>query len=398
MTSPATIRELHAEMRTVFSEFQTDVLARIEEIKKGGAATGETEQKLDRMGKRLDELDVLMRRPLQAQGDESYQEAMEKKSRKSAFTKALKYSINSLSADERKLVQLAGPEDTKALSLGDDTLGGYLAPPEYVNDIIKTILQYSPIRSFAAVQQTTRHSIIVPTRTGTFAAAWVGETAQRSETTGLKYGHKEITTNELYAEVLISNQMLEDAAFDMDAQITMEAALQFQIAEGKAFVNGTAVGQPEGFMTNTSITSYVTGSASALTYAGMVTFVHALKTPYAVNATWFANRQTIGAVRNLVDSQNRPLWEPGMAPGNPPTIIGYPYAEVVDMPAIGASTYPMAFGDWKRAYQIVDRVQVVVQRLVEKYAETGQVAYLVRKRVGGLVTLPEAIIKLQCHT
>ena len=68
---------------------------------------------------------------------------------------------------------------------------------------------------------------------------------------------------------------------------------------------------------------------------------------------------------------------------------------MVDMPAIGSGNIAAVFGDFKRAYTIVDRVSMVVQILREKYAEQGQIAYLIRKRVGGQLTLAEAVIGLK---
>lgn len=290
------------------------------------------------------------------------------------------------------------------MSLNDDTLGGYLAPSEFVTTILKNSLVFSPIRGLAAVRQTSNRSIQIPKRTGTFTAAWVGETGTKTETTGLKYGREEIPTYEMYAEVIISTQEIEDAAFNMEEQIMMEASEQFGIAEGKAFLVGTSVNQPEGIMTNADIAYEPGTDASLLKFAGIVAIYHKLKTPYAANATWLLNRKTLGAIRSLVDGSNRPLWDPGNPSGyglvnpNPATILGAPYVECPDMDDVGANKFPIAFGDWRRAYMIVDRVNMVVQRLVEKYAESGQVAYIVRKRVGGQVVLADAALKLKIAT
>ena len=270
-------------------------------------------------------------------------------------------------------------------------------------DIIKAIVVMSPLRSFANVRKTSNRSVLYPVRKGVYAAKWVSETGTRSETTGLKYGMEEIPNHELYSEVLISNQDLEDSAFDMDAQLQMEATEEFAVAEGAAFINGTGIGQPEGILTNSSVTTnYVAGTdAAKVVFAGLANLYYGLKSGYAANATWLMNRSTIGAIRQIVDGNQRPLWEPGF-PGfsgmEPPTIFGRPYAEMPDMPNVASNAFPIAFGDIKRGYLIVDRVTMVVQRLVEKYAEQGQIAYLVRKRVGGQVVLAESIKVLKIAT
>lgn len=288
--------------------------------------------------------------------------------------------------------------ETKALSLGDDTGGGFLAPPEFIAEIVKGVQLISPVRQYAKVRPTTRRSVGLPVRAGVFAALWVGETSPtRSETLGLAYNFDEIPTYEMYAEVLVSNQDLEDSAFDLAQDIADNAAEQFAKAEGLAFVKGDSIKKPEGFMVNPAIATDVmgTGGASALTYAGLVNHVYSLKSSYALNAALFMNRKTVGLVRQILDLQNRPIWEPSMQAGTPSAILGIPIVEVPDMDDVTNNTFPIAIGDWKRGYMIADRIDIVSVKMVEKYAEQGQVAFLFRKRVGGQVILPEAIRKLK---
>ena len=85
----------------------------------------------------------------------------------------------------RKGKELLTEDETKVLTVSDDTTGGYLAIPEYVQEIIKAETEISPIRAVARVRQTGNISVQVPKRTGQFTAVWVGETETRSETTGL---------------------------------------------------------------------------------------------------------------------------------------------------------------------------------------------------------------------
>jgi HK97 family phage major capsid protein len=89
------------------------------------------------------------------------------------------------------------------------------------------------------------------------------------------------------------------------------------------------------------------------------------------------------------------LWERSLALGAPPTILGAPYVEAIDMDPVGAGTYPILFGDFRRAYIIVDRVSMVVKRLNELGAKIGIIEFMVRKRVGGQVILPQALRKMK---
>lgn len=278
------------------------------------------------------------------------------------------------------------------LAITPDTAGGYLAPVEYVREIIKGVTEMSPFRSVARVRQTAAKSIQVPKRTGQFAAQWAAERGTKSETTGLGYGLEELTAHEMYALVDITNQMMEDAACDMESEIRMEAEEQFALAEGTAFITGNGVGMPEGITVNSSVTTIASGHASLLTADGLLSLYYGLKTAYARNAVWALNRSTIAAVRKLKDGQGQYLWQPGIASGVPNAIHGAPYVEMPDMPSVAAGTKPVAFGDFSRAYVAVDRVSMEMLRDPFTQATSGAIRFIFRRRVGGQVVLPEAYV------
>ncbi len=240
--------------------------------------------------------------------------------------------------------------------------------------------------------QTSNNSVRLPVRTGTLAAGWVSETGTRAESLGQAYGMAEIPTHEMYALLIFSRQLLDDAFFNLDNELNTDAAEQFGVVEGAAFVNGDGNGKPFGFLSNTAITQVLNGGATA-SYDGLVKVLHSLKRPYrqSRNLRFAMNVNAIRDIRLLKDSQNRPLWEPGVPNGNPANILGVPYVEVPDMPDIAANSLSVACGDFSRGYRFVDRVTVVAQRLDELYAISGQVGLLLHKRVGGQVVLPEAI-------
>ena len=289
-----------------------------------------------------------------------------------------------------------GPEEIKVLSVADDAAGGYWAPSEFVGEIIKGVTEFSPIRALARVRQTAASTVEIPRRTGVFSAAWVDELEARSETTGLAFGLEEIPTHELTADVRLSTKLLEDAAVDMEAELNMEFAERFGVAEGAAFVSGNGVKRPEGFLDHSDVATTNSGSAASIADAngqanGLIDLFHGLKDAYARNGTWVANRTTIGAIRKLKDGQNNYIWQPGVAGVTPNTILGRAYVEATDMPAVAANAKAVAFGDWRRAYTIVDRIVMSVLRDPYTLASQGQVKFVARRRVGGQVVLAEAL-------
>lgn len=301
-----------------------------------------------------------------------------------AYTDFLRLGVNAL-----------GPEERKVLVVSDDPAAGYLAPPQIASEILRIALDYSPLRQICRTVQIVRESYEQPKRTGHGDAAWVTETGTRAETVGLAFSMERLTPYEMFYLAKASVKQLEDAAYPLETEIAAEIGEQFAILEGAAFISGDGVGKPEGILTNSSVAHVASGGASSITADALIAMVYALRAEYARNANFVMNRATLGTVRLLKDSvSGNYLWAPGFG-GQPGLLLGYPVLECADMPAIGASNEPIAFGDFRRGYMIVDRVGISIQRLSELYAANGIVGFLARKRVGGQVVDANAFLKMR---
>jgi len=389
------------ELGSAFEEFKKVNDERLEAVEKGDG-TAMLDAKLEKIEAKLDSYEDLNQKMTVAEqnatdvkGQLDKLETVLKRPNSGFDTKSIDESLQTFDAYCRKGFDALTDAEKKALTVSNDSTGGYLAPPEYVRELIKTVTEISPIRSIARVRSTGQRSIQVPKRTGTFAAQWVAESGTRSETTGYQVGLEEIPAHEYYALVDISEQDLEDSVFDLEAEMQSEFSTQFAKAEGTAFVSGNAVGKPEGFMTNSDVSEVNSGNGTALLADGLLTLVHSIKSEYASNATFVLNRSTLSAIRKLKDTAGQYVFQAGMSlvSGVPNTILGYPYVEATDMPSVGANAFPVAFGDFSKAYMIVDRVALAVLRDPFTQATTGNVRYIARRRVGGQVVLPEAIVK-----
>ena len=298
-----------------------------------------------------------------------------------------------------------GPEERKVLTIADSTHAGVLAPYEYVRDIIKGIELYSPIRTVANVRQTTAYAVELPTETAVPAAAWVAESIEKTEITGLTYGLTEIKTFEMYHLLKATQKMLEDSAFNLEAEIASVVSRKFGTLEGTAFWQGNGTSAPEGIRINATVLADATNlvTDNVLAFADFLAVQYALASPYVRNAVWLLNRATLGYVLGLKSATtNTYLLQPNLQQGQPATILGSPIVECPDITAgSGACTDALviaAYGDFRAGYTIVDRIDIIIQRLTEKYAEFGMIGFLARKRVGGAVVLPEAIQLLKNQT
>lgn len=366
-------------------------------LAEGKQTQKEWSEKLQRLNDRLDELDTKLNRRPAAPANAEQEQSEQKRARKEAFLSFLRYGLEGLPEQQKALlVKDAVPGERKALSSAQGV--EFLASPEITNEIIKGVVEFSPIRSIARVRTTSAKSVKIRKRTGTFAAAWTGKLAARAETTGLKYGLEEAPTHELYALVDVPFEDLEDSDFNLEAELQTEAAEQFGVAEGKAAITGDGAGELEGVLTNAAIAYTPSGSSSAITADGMIDLYFAVKDSYARNGTWVIKRGTLGTIRKLKDSNGQYLWSPGLAGAVPSTILDRPYVESVDMPDVAANAFPVVFGDWRRGYLLIDRIQMAVTRDPFSQAANGAVRFHFRKRVGGQVVVAEALRKLKIAT
>lgn len=297
------------------------------------------------------------------------------------------------------------PEDLKAVNdycaalvKSDDSGSGYLvAMPEMVKEIIKDVIEQNPMRALATVRTIGGHSLKMPRRTSTAGAATrIGEKGTRANTGDPAYGMLEFLAPEMYARAEISVQMLEDSDYDLVGELREEFSEQFALKEGTEFLSGTGVNnQAEGLLVNGDVGFEVSGDANLITADGLITVFYGVKTAYSRNGVFILNRKSIGAIRKLKGSDGHFLWAPGIPGAAPNTILGASYVEMPSMPDIAAGTYPVAFGDFRKAYTIVDRVAMSFQSDFTTGADDGLVVYRARKRVGGGVRQAEAVRKLK---
>lgn len=293
---------------------------------------------------------------------------------------------------------MTGMESTevKTMRTADDASAGYLAPAEFVAEVDKNIVLWSPVRGIATVRNTSRGSVQVPKRIGRPTATWVEELEDRDDTgTESRYGNSDYPVKELTAFVDVSLSTLEDGAIDIFAELAGDLAEEFGSAEGQAFVTGNGVKRPMGFMTDNTIPLVKSGHASQITADSIIDLYHAVPTPYRANAVWSLNSTTLGTIRKLKDGNGQYLALVQGINGAPvTTILGRPVVEMPDMPDVAGNACPVVFGDFKQGYRVFDRVGFSILRDELTQRTKGKVRFHARKRVAGGVRKAEALRKL----
>lgn len=282
--------------------------------------------------------------------------------------------------------------------------GGYAVPRQIDVVIAAELANISPIRAIAQVVQTGTSGYRKLVATGGVASGWVSEAAPRPETGTPQFAEIAPPAGDLYANPAASQTMLDDAAFDIEAWLANEIALEFARAEGTAFVRGTGVNQPEGFLTapaaaaEDGVRAFGTvqylgsGSAAGLGSepdAKLIDLIHSLKSGHRQGAVFVMNAATLASVRKLKTADGAFLWQPGMVEGQPDRLLGYPVVEAEDMPDVAGGTFPIAFGNFRHGYLIAEHSATRVLR--DPFTNKPFVHFYATKRIGGKVLDSNAI-------
>lgn len=301
-----------------------------------------------------------------------------------------------------------GDLQRKALNIGSDPDGGYAVPTEVDRSIEKLLKDISPIRRVARVAQVGSANYKVLVNDGETGYGWVGEQEQRPSTDTPQFKAVTPSMGEIYASPMISQSLLEDAFFDVEAWLEQEIADRVAEAEGLAFISGDGINKPRGFLDFPSTTAADSsrplgtlqhletgvdggwpndaGAASDL----LIDLVHMLRPAYRQGAAWLMNSKTLSTIRQLKDgSGNFYLWQQSLQTGQPTRLLGYPVVEAEGMPDIASGSVPIAFGNFMRGYLVVDRIGTPILR--DPYSSKPNVLLYARKRVGGTVINSQAI-------
>lgn len=400
-----------AELQKTFEAFKTEREEELKGIKANLADVVKTE-KVDRINAEitklqaaLDETNAMLAAVKVGGGGGDKPLSAEKKAHAAAFNNYFRHGVDA------GLSQL---EVKASLKTDSDPDGGFVAPDQIEMAIDRVLGTVSAMRGIARVMSISGGTYKKVVNLGGATSGWVGERESRTETNTPVLSELSFPAMELYAMPGTTQRALDDIRFDAGAWLADEVSIEFAEEEGAAFIAGDGVNKPRGLLSYTAIAdaSYawgkigytVSGVAAAMsdsTHSGLdalVSLVYALKQGYRSNARFLMNRNTQAIVRKLVSlgDEKLPLWQPSMQLGQPATLLGYPITDDDNMSDVGANAYPIAFGDFNRAYLIVDRAGIRILR--DPYTSKGNVLFYTTKRVGGGVQNFEAVKLLKVAT
>jgi len=314
--------------------------------------------------------------------EESYSPSIEKENNVDSYGDAFyAYARNGLSA-------LTG-DRLAALQVGTDSEGGYVVPESFETKIVTLLQSANPFRPLSNVIKTASdRNIPVESTVGTFA--YVAEEAAYGSVDPA-FGRVVLGAHKSGGIVKVSEELLQDAFFNLETYLANVAGRRFATLEESSFCNGTGSAQPQGVF-NPTYAGNVDGAVSAsaaITADNLIDTFHSLGRAYRDNATWIMGDDMVKLIRKLVDSDGQYIWQPGLVAGAPDTIFNRPVIVSSAVTAAAPDVKSIVFGDLSY-YTIADRAGISAQKLVELYAANGQVGYKFTARNDAKVVLSAA--------
>lgn len=278
-----------------------------------------------------------------------------------------------------------------ALSVGEDTEGGYTVPPKFERRLIQALEENNIFRQMATVIKTNSGTRKIPIANDTMEAQWIDEGEEIPET-DTKFGQTTLSAYKLGTMIKISNELLHDSAFDLASYIATRFGVAMGNAEERAFFTGDGDKKPLGILAETGGAELGVTSASqtAITFDEIFDLYYSLKSPYRRNAQFICNETLLLQLMKLKDKNDNYIWKPSLDIAKPDTILGRPVRTSSFMPTVAKGERVLLFGDLKN-YWVADRQNRTFRRLNELYARTDQVGFMTTQRVDGRLILPESV-------
>lgn len=297
-----------------------------------------------------------------------------------AFNAFLRNGLTNLTPEERQALN-----EMRAQGVGVNDHGGYTVPKEMQARIVEQMKAYGGIASVAQILTTSDGRTIewITTDGTTEEGELIGENTAATEADTL-FGIANLGAKKLSSKIIrVSNELLQDSAINIESYLADRIAQRIGRAEAKYLIQGTGAGtpaQPKG------LAASVTGTTAAKV-AGKVDWLdinallHSVDPAYrdVGNSRLAFNDNTFKVLKEMVDDKNRPLWLPDVAGVAPSTILGKQYVIDQGIADIAKDAKFLYFGDFNRF--VVRRVAyMTLKRLVERYAEFDQTAFLALHR------------------
>lgn len=307
--------------------------------------------------------------------------AAPKANAKDAFSKYLRHGMGSLSTQERSLINKRG---TATQVVGTDSLGGFLVPQEFSNELDVATAFTGEVERLAKKLNTASGGLLdYPTLNDTATDANLVSEGSAVTVQDMTFANAQLSAYNYSSLVKVSQQLLQDSAFDLNAFLVEAMGERIARATNAAFTTGTGSSQPQGIVTGSSLGNTAAG-ASAITADDILDLIYSIDPSYR-NKPGFglmAHDNIIAAVRalGLGSANDFPIFIPSMEAGQPDRIFGVPVYVNNDMQSsIATGTKTMVAADFSK-FVVRNAGGIQMLRLNERFADELEVGFVSWKR------------------
>ena len=267
--------------------------------------------------------------------------------------------------------------------------GGYTVPVYVADRYVDALKAFGGMRRVSTILPTDYgNEINYPTSDGTSEMGEIlAENAQAS-TLDPSFGMVPLNTYKYSSNIVaVPIELLQDAAFNMEAFVDTRLIMRLGRITNKHFTVGTGNKQPMGIVTAAQKGKDAT--AADLSYDDLIDLQHSVDYAYRESSqcAFMMHDLTVAAVRKIKDNYGRPIFIPGYQYEGTNTMVntllGVPVVTNDNMDPIGPGVKSILFGDFSR-YIIRDVRNMSMLRMTDSFFSTkGQVGFLIMSRHGG---------------
>jgi len=313
-----------------------------------------------------------------------------------AFRTFVRGGRSQLSAEQRGILK---SYEERAQSVGTNTAGGYLVPVIFQEELVKSLKAWGPMMDPGVTRMLTTATgaaLTFPTMNDTAnVGALIAENTQVS-LAEIAFGTKTIDAFKYTSGVvLVSDELLQDAVLDVESIIRDAMAERIGRIANTHLTTGDGSSKPNGIVT--AATAVAAADDVTITFDDLIELEHSVDPAYRSDPScrWMFNDATLKSLRKIKNLEGDYIWQPAdVKAGAPAQILGYGYSINQAMASIAASAKPVAFGAMNK-YIVRSVKEFAIKRLVERYADYGQVGFIGFTRFDGELLDTAAVKVLQ---
>lgn len=305
-------------------------------------------------------------------------EAAPKATRKGAFEKYLRNGMGALNSNERSM--MAELRGTSTQVVGTDSLGGFLVPQEFSDELDIATLFTGEVERLAKKLNTAGGALLdYPTINDTATDAGLISEAAAVTVQDMTFANAQLSAYNYASQVRVSMQLLQDNAFDLNAFLAEAMGERIARATNAAFTTGTGSSQPQGIITGATLGN-TASSATAISADDILDLIHSIDPSYRNKPSFglMANDSVIAAIRalGLGSANDFPIFIPSMEAGQPDKLFGFNLYYNNDMAsAITTGQKTLLAADFSKfVVRSAGGVQMV--RLNERYMDELEVGFV----------------------